>query len=55
MDIELTVPNGSEAVVYVPAKNSEVKINGEKTVSNVNEGEYNLYKVRAGAHKISAR
>lgn len=55
LDIELTVPNKSEAVVYIPLKNKNVFIDGEKVYTNTTENAYNLYRVKGGKHKISAR
>jgi len=55
MDIELSVPHGSEAVVYVPVKEKVVMINGQKVSSKGKEGDYDLYNVKSGDHKISTR
>jgi hypothetical protein len=55
MDIELTVPAGSEAVVYVPVANKKVTIDGEKVTSKEKDGDYTLYRVKGGDYKISAR
>jgi glycogen debranching enzyme len=55
MDIDLTVPEGSEAVVYVPAKNKKVTIDGKKVVSKEKDGDYTLFRVKGGEYKISAR
>ena len=55
MDIELTVPAGSEAVVYIPAKNKKVTIDGKKVTSKEKDGDYTLYRVRGGEYKISAK
>jgi alpha-L-rhamnosidase len=55
MDIKLTVPEGSEAVVYIPAKNKKVTIDGEKTTSKEKDGDYSLYRLSGGEYKISAR
>ncbi|MEK9609592.1 MAG: alpha-L-rhamnosidase C-terminal domain-containing protein [Flavobacteriaceae bacterium] len=55
MDIELTVPNGSEAVVYVPVANKIVTIDGKKVSSKEKDGDYKLYRVKTGEYKISAR
>jgi alpha-L-rhamnosidase len=55
MDIELTVPKGSEAVVYVPVKNKKVTINGKNVVSYQKGGAYDLYRVNGGEYRIRAR
>jgi len=55
MEMELTVPNGSEAVVYVPAKNKKVTIGGNKVSSKEKDGDFTLYRVKGGKHKIVAR
>ena len=55
MDIELTVPKGSEAVVFVPAKNKKVTIGGNKVSSKEKDGDYTLYRVKGGEYKIVAR
>jgi hypothetical protein len=52
MDIELTVPDGSEAVVYIPVKEKTVIINGEKVKSNKNEEAYKLYTLKGGNYTI---
>ncbi|MDO5968420.1 alpha-L-rhamnosidase C-terminal domain-containing protein [Flavivirga aquimarina] len=55
LDIVLTVPNASEALVYVPLKNKNVIIDGKKVYTNIKEDAYNIYRVKSGKHKISAR
>ena len=55
MDLELTVPVGSEAVVYIPVKNKKVTIDGEKVTSTEKDGDYTLFRVKGGEYKISAR
>ncbi len=55
MDIELTVPRGSEAVVYVPVENRHVTINGRKAASDESDDGYDLYRLNGGAHAICAR
>jgi hypothetical protein len=55
MDIELTVPNGSEAVVYVPARNKKVTMGGNKVSSKEKDGDFTLFRVKSGEYKIIAR
>lgn len=55
MEMELTIPKGSEAVVYVPAKNKKVTIDGKKVASKEKDGNYTLYRVKGGEYKIVAR
>ena len=55
MEMELTVPKGSEAVVYVSAKNKKVTIGGKKASSKEKDGEFTLYRVKGGVFKIVAR
>lgn len=55
MNIELTVPEGSEAVVYVPEKNKKVTINGKKVTSNEKDGAYYLYRLSGGNYLIKTR
>ena len=54
MDIELSVPDGSEAVVYIPVKEKTVIINGQKVKSNEKEEGYKLYTLKGGNYKIGA-
>ncbi len=54
MDIELNVPEGSEAVVYIPAKEKTVMVNGQKVKSKKIEGEHKLYTLKGGDYKIEA-
>ena len=55
MHIELTVPDGSEAVVYIPVKEKTVIINGEKVKSNEKEEGYKLYTLNGGNYNIVAK
>ncbi len=55
MDFELTVPEGSQAVIYIPVKNKKVTIDGNKTTSKEKKENYNLYRLNGGNYKISAR
>jgi len=55
MNIELTVPDGSEAVVYIPVKEKTVIINGQKVSTKAKEGAYKLYRLKGGNHKIEAK
>lgn len=55
MHIELTVPEGSEAVVYIPVKEKAVSINGEKVKSNEKEEGYKLYTLKGGNYNIVAK
>jgi hypothetical protein len=55
MDIELTVPERSEAAIYVPAKNKKVSINGKKVSSKETDGEFVIFRVKGGVHKLNVR
>ena len=55
MDIALTVPKNSEAMVYIPTKNKKVKINSKKAIPNGKDGNYMLYQVKSGNFNIIAR
>ena len=55
MDIDLTVPEGSEALVYIPAKEKTVIINGEKVNSKEKEGTFKLYTLKGGNYTIIAK
>ena len=55
MNIHLTVPEGSEAVVYIPAKEKTVIINGQKVNSKEKEGTFKLYTLKGGNYKIEAK
>jgi alpha-L-rhamnosidase len=55
MDIELSVPEGSEAVVYIPVKEKKVTVNGEIVRSEKKDGSYNLYSLKSGDFVINAR
>ncbi|MFY0652447.1 MAG: hypothetical protein JXQ96_10460 [Cyclobacteriaceae bacterium] len=55
MGIALTVPEGSEAVVYISKKEKTVTVNGERVVSNQIDGSYKLYTLKGGEYKISAQ
>jgi hypothetical protein len=55
LNIDLTVPKGSEAVVYIPAKEKSVSINGKKVSSKEKVGDYKLYRLKGGEYKISAK
>jgi hypothetical protein len=52
MDIELSVPDGSEAEVYIPIKEKIVIINGQKIKSKEKEEGYKLYTLKSGNYKI---
>lgn len=54
LNIELTVPKGSEALVYLSAK-KHVIVNGEKMVSQEKEGEYKLYRLKGNDYTIVTR
>lgn len=53
-DIELSVPKGSEAVLYLPAITKLVIINGEKVKSNIIEEPYRLFSIKEGDYIISS-
>jgi hypothetical protein len=55
MDIDLTVPDGSEAVVYISVKEKTVIINGQKVNSKEKEEGYKLYTLKGGIYKIEAK
>jgi len=55
LEIDLTVPEGSEAVVYIPAKEKTVIINGQQVSTKVKEGAYKLYSLKGGNYKIEAK
>jgi len=55
MNIDLTVPEGSKAVVYIPAKEKTVIINGQKVNSKEKEGTFKLYALKGGNYKIEAK
>jgi len=55
MDLEIKVPQGTEAVVYIPSTNAKVSIDGKKISTNEKEEEYNLYRIEEGKHMIKAR
>jgi alpha-L-rhamnosidase len=54
MEINLSVPDGSEAVVYIPSKEKKVIVNGKRMNSKLNDGDYKLYNLKAGDYSISA-
>lgn len=55
LEMELTVPDGSEAVVYIPVKRRKVEINGQKATPRDKEGDFKLYTLEGGSYRISAR
>lgn len=55
MDIELSVPDGSEAVVYIPIKEKIVIINGQKVKSKEKEEGYKLYTLNGGYYTIVSK
>lgn len=55
MDIYLSVPENSVAIVYIPIKNKQVTINGNKGISVGLADNYKLFHVKGGVHEISAR
>lgn len=52
MDIALTVPEGSQAVVYIPVKEKKVKVNGQLMSATSKEGDYKLYTLAGGEYSI---
>ena len=52
MEIKLTVPNQSEAHLYVPILYKKVYINGKAKNSKKNDDQYNLIKLTGGTYKI---
>ncbi|MCP4977432.1 MAG: glycoside hydrolase [Maribacter sp.] len=55
MKMELTVPNRSEAIVYIPIKEKTVIINGQKVSSKEKEGTFKLYTLKGGYYMIEAK
>ena len=55
MNLELTVPEGTEAVVYLSSETKDVRINDKKVSSKQKDGDYHLYHVTSGDSKIEAR
>ena len=55
LDINVTVPEGSEALVYVPSKLINVADNKQKISPKEKQGGYFLYEVKSGEHRITAR
>lgn len=55
MDIELSVPKGSNAVVHIPQVHKHVSINGSQVASDEIEGAYILYRVSEGDYLINAK
>ena len=55
MDMMLTVPQGSEALVYVSRKNKKVTIDDTKVTSKERDGEYNIFRVKGGTYSIVTR
>ena len=52
MHINLLVPEGSDAVVYIPKEEQTVIINGRKIKSNKIEGSHRLFTLKGGEYKI---
>ena len=55
LEMELSVPEGSEAVVYIPAKEKKVRINGKKVSSKEIEEDHKLYRLDRGEYIIDAK
>ena len=54
MDLELSVPEGSNAVVYIPSIHQDIAIDGNKATSDKEEGNFTLYQIGEGDHHIRA-
>lgn len=54
MEMNLSVPDGSEAVVYIPSEEKKVIVNGKRMNSKLKDGNYNLFKLKSGDYSISA-
>ena len=52
MDIELTVPDQSEAHLWVPVVYKTVYINGEVKSSKKNDHQFNLIQLKGGTYDI---
>ncbi len=55
LDINLIVPNESEAVLYIPEKAKSVIINGVEVNSNMSDGVHKLFTLKEGEYKICYR
>lgn len=55
MDIYLSVPENSVAIVCIPLKNKQVTINGNSVISEGLEENYQLFHLKGGVYEISAR
>ena len=55
LDINLIVPNESEAVIYIPEKAKSVIINGVEVNSNMSDGVHKLFTLKEGEYKICYR
>jgi len=55
LTMELAVPEGSNAIVYIPAKLKRVIANKNRINSDRKEDDYNLYRFKGGTYNIVAR
>ncbi|MCK5440549.1 MAG: hypothetical protein KAJ23_01535 [Maribacter sp.] len=54
MDMEVVVPQGSEAIVYFPAEYKNVSIDNVLASPEGNEDDYTLFRLKGGSHKLSS-
>jgi hypothetical protein len=50
MEMDLTVPLGSEAVVYIPEKEKKVTVNGKKLSPKEVKDGHQLFRLKGGQH-----
>jgi hypothetical protein len=54
MEMDLTVPLGSEAVVYIPEKEKKVTVNGKKLSPKEVKDGHQLFRLKGGQHILVA-
>ena len=55
MEMDLTVPLGSEAVVYIPEKEKKVTVNGKKVSPKEVKDGRQLFRLKGGQHILDAK
>lgn len=55
LEMELTVPLGSEAVVYIPVIEKKVTVNGKKVSSKEVKDGHQLYRLKGGQYILKAK
>ena len=55
MEMDLTVPLGSEAVVYIPEKEKKVTVNGKKLSPKEVKDGHQLFRLKGGQHILDAK